>query len=109
MNKKELRELLLKYNIKYIVIVNEHDGNGGNFPTAVLNNKNFKLDNFDYIEFEGDASQALAAKSTLFEEYVQPRYESSWSKYHSLGELIKEALLKQGNFTKSYYQLKSMK
>lgn len=48
-------------------------------------------------------------KNTLFEEYVQPRYESSWSKDHSLGKLIEEALLKQGNFTKSYYQLKSMK
>jgi hypothetical protein len=92
MNKKQFRQFLLNNKVKQVTIISVPDYRGGYKPQALINNPNYELEAFEYIEFEGDASKALSHHKDLFEEHTEVQYEAPKNYYHTLAELVIEAL-----------------
>ena len=92
MNKKEFAEILLRNNIKFVTITSDCDGNGGYYPVVIFNNSNLKTsDSFEHVEFEGDASKALAHRNDVFIEHTEVRYDPPRDEY-TMQKLVISAL-----------------
>ena len=91
MNKKQFRQFLLNNKIKQVIIIRTPDWRGGYKPQAIINS-HVILENFEYVEFEGDASKALSHHSDLFKEHTEVQYEAPKDYYYTLAELVVEAL-----------------
>lgn len=70
MSEKEFIEMLKNSNISYAIIVRTPDWKGGYGNRAYFNEeaKNYELQEFEYLEFEGDFDK-------LVENYNKPFYE----------------------------------
>jgi hypothetical protein len=86
MTKNELRELLLSNGVTYLYIVSVPDWNGGRTIEFDLNQP--VLDDFEYIEWEGDASAILRDRNKEFWNEQYPRYEEPRKWKVTIGELM---------------------
>ena len=82
---------MLNNNVRNVIIVSIPDYNGGRYPTAIIN-KEYATEDFEYIEFRGDASEVLANRHKIFEEHREPFHETPRDYCQTLEELIIKAL-----------------
>ena len=83
MSEKEFIEMLKNSNISYVKIIHTLDWTGHETNLVYFNEeaKNYKLEEFDYLEFEGDFDKAV-------ENYTKEFYEE----YKSDGMTMCESL-----------------
>lgn len=73
MGYKEFKSMLVDKGIDYVKIVRTPDWRGGHRNWAYFNEeaKNYNLQEFEYIEFEGDLDKTVEeCDKVFFEEYV---------------------------------------
>jgi hypothetical protein len=93
MTRKDFTSILLDNSIDYITIVRVPDWNGGHSYKAVLNEPDYKTGDFEYIEFEGDASKAASHHSMEFYAHREPFHEEAYDFFDgSLADLVVEEL-----------------
>lgn len=69
------------------------DWNGGHDYSAVLNNPDYKTGDFEYIEFEGDASKAASHHSMEFYGHREPFHEEPYDFFAgTLADLVVEEI-----------------
>lgn len=69
MTKSEFRAMLIEQGIDYVKVVRIPDFRGGYEPVAMFNEnaQSYELQEFEYVEFEGDTDKAIENYNTVFE------------------------------------------
>lgn len=69
MTKSEFRSMLIEQGIDYVKVVRIPDFRGGYEPVAMFNEnaQSYELQEFEYVEFEGDTDKAIENYNTVFE------------------------------------------
>lgn len=69
MTNQEFKYILIENGIDYIKIVRTPDFRGGYDPIVYFNEeaKNYELQEFEYVEFEGDVDNAAENRNMVFE------------------------------------------
>nr|DAJ78072.1 MAG TPA: hypothetical protein [Caudoviricetes sp.] len=69
MTNQEFKYILIENGIDYIKIVRTPDFRGGYDPIVYFNEeaKNYELQEFEYVEFEGDVDKAAENRNMVFE------------------------------------------
>ncbi len=92
MTRKNFTSILLDNKIDNIIIIRVPDWNGGHSYKAVLN-EDYEFGDFEYPEFEGDASKAAAHHSKEFYGHREPFHEEPYDFFAgTLADLVVEEL-----------------
>ena len=69
MTKSDFRSMLIEEGIDYVKVVRVPDFRGGYEPVAMFNEnaQSYELQEFEYVEFEGDTNKAIENYNTVFE------------------------------------------
>lgn len=94
MSEKEFIEMLKNSNISYVKIIHTLDWTDLEMNLAYFNEeaKNYKLEEFDYLEFEGDFDKAV-------ENYTKEFYEEYKSDGMTMCESFRFGLLSKKNYS----------
>lgn len=92
MTNKEFKSILIENGIDYIKIVRTPDFRGGYNPIVYFNEeaKNYKLQEFEYVEFEGDVDKATENRNMVFESVYDQGVRMV--NYPSLAQLVEERI-----------------
>lgn len=93
MTRKEFTNAMLENKINYVAIIRVPDWNGGFGYRAILNSPDYELGEFEYVEWEGDASKAAAHHSMPFYGHREPFHEKPFDFLAGqLSDLVMEEL-----------------
>ena len=69
MTKSEFKSMLISEGIDYIKVVRTPDWRGGYDPVIYFNDeaRDYTLEDFEYVEFEGDTDKAIENYNKVFE------------------------------------------
>lgn len=73
MKKVDFREELLNCGFSYLYVVSSPDGNGGRDIGVCVDEP--QLGDFEYIEWEGDLTDALRDRNLVFTTWEEPFHE----------------------------------
>lgn len=92
MTKDVFRSMLIEQGIDYIRIVRIPDFRGGYEPVAMFNEnaQSYELQEFEYVEFEGDIDKATENHNTVFESVYDRGVRMV--NYPSLAQLVEERI-----------------
>lgn len=98
MEKKEFMEKLLSGGVTSVAIISYPDYNGGRECGVTFNTtlEDIKLDDFEYIEYFGDATEVVRDRFKVFTDHFEPRYESPIDIDHELWQLVYRGLRNTG-------------
>lgn len=98
MTRKEFTAMLLDNHISSVAIIRVPDYCGGHKFDALLNMSREEVDdwlqdqNFTYLEWSGDASDAARHHNDVFYSHVERLHEEPVDYPYTMEELIKEAI-----------------
>ena len=87
MTKQQFIEVILSNNINYATVVSFPDYNGGR-THGITFSPDFELGDFEYIEWEGDATQLVKDRNLIFEDHIEPFHEEPQDYPVALFELV---------------------
>lgn len=92
MTNQEFKYMLIENGIYYIKIVRTPDFRGGYDPIVYFNEeaKNYELQEFEYVEFEGDVDKAVENRNMVFESVYDRGVRMV--NYPSLAQLVEEKI-----------------
>lgn len=92
MSKYELKSMLIENGIDFIKIIRTPDWRGGYDPVVYFNDeaREYTLQEFEYIEFEGDTNKASDNYNKVFESVYDRGVRMV--NYPSLAQLIEEKI-----------------
>lgn len=90
MNKFDFRGMLLECDICYLKVVRTPDWRGGYDPVVYFNDdaENYVLQDFEYVEYEGDLNDAVENYNKVFESVYDRGVRMV--NYPSLAQLVEE-------------------
>lgn len=90
MCKEEFRCILIENGIYYVKIIRTPDGRGGYRPVVCFNYgaENYELQDFEYIEYEGNLNDAVDSYNKVFESVYDCGVRMV--NYQSLAQLVDE-------------------
>ena len=92
MKKNEFISMLLSAAIAQVTIISIPDYNGGRELCVLFNKDEVELGDFEYIEFEGDATDVVRHRSMVFSEHFEPFHEQAYDVDYTLEELVCRAI-----------------
>lgn len=87
MTKNQFMEVILSNGVNYVAVVSFPDYKGGRIH-AVTFSSDFELGDFEYIEWEGDATQLLKDRNMVFEDHVEVFHEEPQDYPIALWEMV---------------------
>lgn len=92
MTKKDFISTLLGAAIAQVTIISTPDYKGGRELCVLFNEDEVELGDFEYIEFEGDATEVVRRRSMVFSEHYEPFHFDPYDVEYTLEELVCRAL-----------------
>lgn len=92
MTKSDFRSMLIEEGIDYVKVVRIPDFRGGYEPVAMFNEnaQSYELQEFEYVEFEGDTNKAIENYNTVFERVYDRGVRMV--DYPSLAQVVEERI-----------------
>lgn len=92
MSKYELKSMLIENGIEYVKVVRTSDWRGGYDPVVYFNDeaREYALQEFEYVEFEGDTNKASDNYNKVFESVYDRGVRMV--NYPSLAQLIEDKI-----------------
>lgn len=90
MTKMQFIDCLLINGIEYLTVISIPDWNGGYRHVGLINQHvdYEELRDFEYIVWEGDASQIVKSRKTTFLDHYEPFHEEAYDDSISIEEMI---------------------
>lgn len=92
MARQELKSMLIENGIDYVKVVRTPDWRGGYDPVVYFNDeaREYTLQDFEYVEFEGDTNKASDNYNTVFESVYNRGVRMV--NYPSLAQIVEEKI-----------------
>lgn len=90
MTKNDFRDYLLYSGIRRVQVISHPDYNGGNTLFCLFNEEcdDYERADFEYIEYDGDASEVVRDRGLVFYEHFEPFHEEPRDVPYKLWELV---------------------
>ena len=93
--RKEIRNALLERGVIRVQIVRTPDWRGGHYPSLKVTDlliddcvEYDELNPYEYIEFDGDATEVMRHLNDTFTEHIEPLYEENIDEVYTLAEML---------------------